>query len=139
MVDLFSQHLLLKRLSFLHCIFLPPLSKIRCMDLSDAVLRLTFITRTESQLSQVFTTLILCGNAFLERVTKSLWRFTLHALHWYHSSVLCNFPKVMTVSAAGPSSFCSNNCWTITPGCSAIYDVLNNVEDFYLSVTIYWS
>ena len=25
-----SQHCLLKRLSFLHCIFLPPLSKIRC-------------------------------------------------------------------------------------------------------------
>ena len=33
----FSQHRLLKGLSFLHCIFLPPLSKIRCprcMDLS---------------------------------------------------------------------------------------------------------
>ena len=29
-VDLFSQHHLLKRLSFLHCIFLPTLSKIRC-------------------------------------------------------------------------------------------------------------
>ena len=29
-VDQFSQHDLLKRLSFLHCIFLPPLSKIRC-------------------------------------------------------------------------------------------------------------
>ena len=29
-VDQFSQHYLLKRLSFLHCIFLPPLSKIRC-------------------------------------------------------------------------------------------------------------
>ena len=28
-VDWFSQHRLLKRLSFLHCIFLPPLSKIR--------------------------------------------------------------------------------------------------------------
>ena len=27
-VDQFSQHHLLKRLSFLHCIFLPPLSKI---------------------------------------------------------------------------------------------------------------
>ena len=27
-VDQFSQHQLLKRLSFLHCIFLPPLSKI---------------------------------------------------------------------------------------------------------------
>ena len=26
----FSQHHLLKGLSFLHCIFLPPLSKIRC-------------------------------------------------------------------------------------------------------------
>ena len=29
-LDQFSQHHLLKRLSFLHCIFLPPLSKIRC-------------------------------------------------------------------------------------------------------------
>ena len=29
-VDQFSLHHLLKRLSFLHCIFLPPLSKIRC-------------------------------------------------------------------------------------------------------------
>ena len=29
-VDQFSQHHLLKRLSFLHCIFLPPWSKIRC-------------------------------------------------------------------------------------------------------------
>ena len=29
-VDQFSQHHLLKRLSFIHCIFLPPLSKIRC-------------------------------------------------------------------------------------------------------------
>ena len=28
-VDQFSQHHLLKRLFFLHCIFLPPLSKIR--------------------------------------------------------------------------------------------------------------
>ena len=28
-VDQFSQHHLLKRLSLLHCIFLPPLSKIR--------------------------------------------------------------------------------------------------------------
>ena len=28
--DQFSQHHLLKRLSFLHCIFFPPLSKISC-------------------------------------------------------------------------------------------------------------
>ena len=30
LVDEFSQHHLLKRLSFIHCIFLPPLSKISC-------------------------------------------------------------------------------------------------------------
>ena len=30
-VDQFSQHHLLKRLSLIHCIFLPPLSKIRCL------------------------------------------------------------------------------------------------------------
>ena len=29
-VDQFSQHHLLKRFSFLHCVFLHPLSKIRC-------------------------------------------------------------------------------------------------------------
>ena len=29
-VDQFSQHNLLKRLSLIHCLFLPPLSKIRC-------------------------------------------------------------------------------------------------------------
>ena len=29
-VDQFAQHPLLKRLSFLHCVFLHPLSKIRC-------------------------------------------------------------------------------------------------------------
>ena len=29
-VDQFSKHHLLKRLSLIHCIFLPPLSKIRC-------------------------------------------------------------------------------------------------------------
>ena len=29
-VDQFSQHHLLNRLSLIHCIFLPPLSKIRC-------------------------------------------------------------------------------------------------------------
>ena len=29
-VDQFSRHHLLKRLSFIHCILLPPLSKIRC-------------------------------------------------------------------------------------------------------------
>ena len=30
-VDQFSQHHLLKRFSLIHCVFLPPLSKIRCL------------------------------------------------------------------------------------------------------------
>ena len=34
-VDQISQNHLLKRLSFLHCIFLPPLSKIRCPQVVD--------------------------------------------------------------------------------------------------------
>ena len=39
MVDQFSQHHLLKRLSLLHCIFLPPLSKIRCPYANQSILR----------------------------------------------------------------------------------------------------
>ena len=31
LVDQFSQHQLLKRLSFIHCKFLPPLPNIRCL------------------------------------------------------------------------------------------------------------
>ena len=43
-VDQFSQHHLFKRLSFLLCIFLPPLSKIRCPQMSGFVSGLsTFI------------------------------------------------------------------------------------------------
>ena len=37
-VDQFSQHQLLKRLSFFHCIFLPPLSKIRCPQVRGFIL-----------------------------------------------------------------------------------------------------
>ena len=41
-VDQFSQHHLLKRLSFLLCIFLPPLSKIRCHRFVDLSLGFLF-------------------------------------------------------------------------------------------------
>ena len=37
----FSQHHLLKRMSFLHCIFLPPLSKIRCPQVCGFIFRLS--------------------------------------------------------------------------------------------------
>ena len=36
-VDQFSQHYLLKRLSFLHCIFFSPLSKMRCPQVSGFI------------------------------------------------------------------------------------------------------
>ena len=41
----FSQHQLLKRLYFLHCIFLPPLSKIRCVGLYLGFLSCSFCLR----------------------------------------------------------------------------------------------
>ena len=39
----FSQHHLLKRLSFLHCIFLPPLSKIRCPQVGGFISGLSIL------------------------------------------------------------------------------------------------
>ena len=44
-VDQFSQHHLLKRLSFLHCIFLPPLSKISCPQMRGFVSGLSVLFR----------------------------------------------------------------------------------------------
>ena len=41
-VDQFSQDHLLKRLSFLHCIYLPPLSKIRCPQVSGFISGLSY-------------------------------------------------------------------------------------------------
>ena len=42
-VDQFSQQHLLKRLSFLHCIFLPPLSKIMCPEVHGFVSGLSIL------------------------------------------------------------------------------------------------
>ena len=39
----FFQHHLLKRLSFLHCIFLPPLSKITCPYVSEFISEISFL------------------------------------------------------------------------------------------------
>ena len=41
--DQFSQHHLLKRLSFLHCTFLPPLSKIRCLHMHEFISGLSIL------------------------------------------------------------------------------------------------
>ena len=70
-VDQFSQYHLLKRLSFLHCIFLPPLSKISCPQYVDlslgflfysidlyfylCVLMVLFFNLRTSQVSPVFS------------------------------------------------------------------------------------
>ena len=42
-VDQFSQHLLLKRCFFLHYIFLPPLSKIRCLQVHGFISGLSIL------------------------------------------------------------------------------------------------
>ena len=42
-VDQFSQHHLLKRLSFFHCISLPPLSKIRCPEVHGFISGLSIL------------------------------------------------------------------------------------------------
>ena len=44
-VDQFSQHYFLKRLSFLHCIFLPPLSKIRCPKVCEFISELFILSQ----------------------------------------------------------------------------------------------
>ena len=41
--DQFSQHHLLKRLSFLHCMFLSPLSKIRCLQVHGFISGLSIL------------------------------------------------------------------------------------------------
>ena len=65
-VDQFSQNHLLKRLSFLHCIFLPPCQRIdvwRCMDLSLGFL-----------FCSIDLYFCLCANTILSRW---LWLFSL--------------------------------------------------------------
>ena len=42
-VGQFPQHHLLKRFSFLHCIFLPPLSKIRCPQVPEFISGLSIL------------------------------------------------------------------------------------------------
>ena len=42
-VDQFSQHHLVKRLSLIHCIFLPPLSKIRCLQVRGFISELSIL------------------------------------------------------------------------------------------------
>ena len=50
-VDQFSQHHLLKRLSLIHCIFLPPLSKIRCPYVHGFISGLSILLHLSMSLS----------------------------------------------------------------------------------------
>ena len=66
-VDQFSQHDLLKRLSFLHCIFLPPLSKIRCpqMQSIDPAIPLLGIHTEETRIERDMCTPIFITALFI--------------------------------------------------------------------------
>ena len=81
-VDQFSQHHLLKRLSFLHCIFWPPLSKIRCPEVCGFISGLSILFHWSIFLSlcQYHTVLmtVVCGIVWSQE-------------HWFlqfHSSFL---------------------------------------------------
>ena len=50
-VDQFSQQHLLKRLTFLHCIFLPPLSNIRCPQVCESISGLSILFHSSIFLS----------------------------------------------------------------------------------------
>ena len=77
-VDQISQHHLLKRLSLIHCIFLPPLSKIRCPYVRGFISGLSILFhwsisfKNKSQI-KLLLSLKLCHGSF-SSVWKSLWR-----------------------------------------------------------------
>ena len=71
-VDQFSQHHLLKRLSFLHCIFLPPLSKIRCPQVCGFIFGLSILFHQSIFLSLCQYHTVLMTVALLVQLSREL-------------------------------------------------------------------
>ena len=72
-VDQFSQHDLLKRLSFLHCIFLPPLSQVRLLELINEYSKVAgYKINTEKSLAFLYT-----NSEKTEREIKETISFTI--------------------------------------------------------------
>ena len=87
----FSQHHLLKSLSFLHYIFLPPLSKIRCSQVHDFICGLSILLHWS-----IF--LFLCQyHAVLVTVALYYSLKSESLLHFSVSGLLCLF-RVFCVS-----------------------------------------
>ena len=78
-VDQFSQHHLLKRLPFLHCIFLPPLSKIRCPYVRGFISGLSILFHWS-----IFLSLCVCG-FYYERKAGFWAKKQHHVLKGYSS------------------------------------------------------
>ena len=75
-VDQFSQNNLLKRLSFLHCIFLPSLSKIRCPQVCG------FISEDPGFLSTFLSPVAPCID--IDAILKNTFRLvTDHNTSWF--------------------------------------------------------
>ena len=74
-VDQFSQHHLLKRLSLLHCIFLPPLSKIRCPYVCGFISELSVLFHWSICLSlcQYHTVIILLTSLVVKLSSWVVW------------------------------------------------------------------
>ena len=92
-VDQFSQHHLLKRLSLIHCIFLPPLSKIKCPQVHGFISGLSILFHWSIFLSlcQYHTVLmtVVCSRAwsqagwflrFHSSFSRLLWLFEVFCI-----------------------------------------------------------
>ena len=90
-VDQISQHHLLKRLSLIHCIFLPPLSKIRCPYVRGFISGLSILFHWSIFLSlcQYHTVLITISYRYFKLdLQKSLKHLTGNVImfHWLQKS-----------------------------------------------------
>ena len=89
-VDQFSQHHLLKRLSFLHCTFLPPLPKIGCPQVHEFIsgLSIFFCGQIFLSLCQFHTVLMTValqyslksGSFVFPKSSLNIWKFTVYIL-----------------------------------------------------------
>ena len=97
-VDQFSQHHLFKKLSLIHCIFLPPLSKIRCPYVRG------FISGLSSLLFNMLSRLVI---TFLPRSKRLL-------ISWLQSpSAVILEPRKIKSDTVSPSIF----PWSDGTGC----------------------
>ena len=87
-IDQFSQHHLLKRLSLIHCIFLPPLSKIRCPYVRG------FISGKNDFLKEYIKS-VYCHPAYLTYMQSTSWEM----LGWMKHKLEPRLPGEISITS----------------------------------------